>query len=126
MKESLEEEIWDKCVLKHDFLVEDDALPAGVMSTVVDTIYRISSPISSNEILEDIKSGRNELIDAREQAILFVCKAFPAYTPEMLEEMEWSTIVKRIAQSEIILQTVLDFSPPEEQKNEMIKNWYLF
>ena len=114
LQEGVEDQIWENCVVKHSFLEEPDSLPAGIVSTLAETVLRLSSPSSISEIHEDLSSGRSFLNDAREQVILFICKAFPAYKPEEVECQEWTAIMKRLAQAEIILQTEFELKKAEQ------------
>ena len=120
LKEDIEQEIWNKCVVKHTYL-DQRSMPAGVISTLAETVARLSSPSSIDEIMEDVQIGRGTLIDAREQAVLFICRAFPAYKPEDVESLEWQKIVKRIAQAEMVLQMPFELTKKEVEEDSLMK-----
>jgi hypothetical protein len=116
MKTQIEDEIWDKCVVEHSFGVGQDYIEAGVITTIANLVLHFScskKPADANTILE---ASRESLRDAVQQAILFICEAFPSYLPEHLEKMNWYKLMKRLAQAEMILDKTFEFKDPASQK----------
>lgn len=134
----LEESIFNKCVL-HSSLdepppedlpeeeqvrwIEDSRghLPAGIVSTVVKNILSVSGTIDSQSIIEYIALNRQIINNIEDQLVTFICSAFPAYTPEQVEDLEWATILKRAAQAETILGTQIEIYDPEEEERKAVE-----
>jgi len=129
----LEESIFNKCVLYSSFdedppeeLSEEEKWrwtedsrahqDAGIISSVVKNVLSVSGTLNPNSIIEVISYNRQAVANIEDQLIVFICNAFPAYTPEMVEAMEWATILKRAAQAEMILQTEIQITDPEEER----------
>ena len=115
-KFDIEDSIWDECVLEHTLPNGKDDLDAGLVTTVAQLILYLSCPQSIEGINEQLEDARNLLTDAREQAILTICEAFPSYLPETLEEMSWSMISRRLAQAEFILKREIGFETTTSQQ----------
>lgn len=109
----IEDNIWEECVVEHSFPHQLHEMDAGLPSTVVALILRISAPRSIESLQEDLEKARNGLTDIRDDIVAKICEAFPAYTPEVVEDMDWQTQIKRLAQAEKVLQA--DFSVSNDQ-----------
>lgn len=112
---TIEENIWEECVIEHSYPSNYQDMNAGVVSTVARLIIRLSSPMSIEEIKDDLDATREGLVDIRDQIVTKICEAFPAYKPEDVEKMDWQTQVKRLAQAEKVLGndfTINDGSSP--------------
>lgn len=105
----LEEEIWDKCVIEHSFGTELFGYNAGVVTTLAQIVMKLSCPTDLEGIQKDIEEARDNISEISEQLILKVCEAFPSYTPEEVQKFEWSTLMKRVAQAELILNKEVEF-----------------
>ena len=105
----VEDNIWKKCVIEHTLPGTVDTMNAGLVSTIVRLILNFSNPIGQNEIESELDEVRARTKDFREEIIIKICQAFPAYTPEQVEDMEWKTQLKRLAQAEKILGTTFSF-----------------
>lgn len=116
----LEEFVYSKCVIfssydeepPADFEIEDKMLfiednrldqPAGVISTVVKAILYFSGALKADTIIHQLDAQRGAIENIEDQLTVAICKAFPAYTPEDIEKMEWQTVLKRAAQAEAAL-----------------------
>ena len=111
----VEDNIWKKCVIEHTLPGTVDTMNAGLVSTIVRLILNFSNPVSQEEIEAELNEMRSKTKDLREEIVIKICQAFPAYTPEEVEEMEWKTQLKRLAQAEKILGTtfsLVDTSKP--------------
>ena len=134
---AIEEEVYRRCVVFSSFdhdppdEVPRDKIPlfiedsrsiqiAGIISTVVKCILRISGAKDPDRLIKDIESMRPYVMDTENQLAVTICRAFPAYKPEDIEQMEWSTVVERFVQAEASLMgrfvglplTVLDPNKP--------------
>lgn len=108
---SIEEQVWDECVIEHSFPSDYRDLDAGIISTVFRIILRKSGPRNLKRIVDDLQESRDNLNkDIRDQIILKICEAFPSYVPEQVEKMSWDTQRKRLAQAESILGTTFEIS----------------
>jgi hypothetical protein len=114
-KFDLEDRIWDDCVLEHTFNNGKDYLPAGIVTTVSQMILYLSCPQSIEDVNIQLEDARALLSDAREQAIITICEAFPSYLPENLEKMTWPILLRRLAQAEQILKKQFEFKNPTSQ-----------
>jgi hypothetical protein len=115
-KFDLEDQIWTECVLEHTHSKGKDNLPAGLVTTVAQLVLYFSSPKNVGELNLMLNISRQSISDAREQAIITICEAFPAYLPEVLEKMTWPTLLRRLAQAERILDRNLEFLDTTSQK----------
>jgi hypothetical protein len=116
----LEEFVYNKCVIYSSYdeqptpdldeeqqmlFVEDSRLEqrAGIISTVVKTILFFSGVTSPIRAIEQLNQHRSLINNVEDQLTVAICKAFPAYKPEDIENMDWQTVLKRAAQAESIL-----------------------
>lgn len=105
----VEDNIWEECVIEHTLHGDINTLNAGIISTIVRLILYFSNPSSIEQIQEDIDNVRAHTSDIRDEIIAKICKAFPAYKPEDVEDMEWNLQIKRLVQAEEILGTKFEF-----------------
>lgn len=123
--ETIQDSIWDECVLEHTLLsgADKNHLKAGDVSTVVDLILKKSCSTSPDEANYQLDEARAYLQDAVQQAIIFICEAFPSYLPEDLEKLTWMKILKRLAQAEQILGKSFEFrnaaSTPQDDSGKI-------
>jgi hypothetical protein len=115
LKFDLEDRVWDDCVLEHTFPYGKEYIPAGIATTTAQLILHLSCPSSIDSINTQLSQARVLLTDAREQAIITICEAFPSYLPEDLEKMTWSMLLRRLAQAEAILKRQFEFTAPASQ-----------
>jgi len=116
LKFDLEDRIWDQCVLEHTYPDGKDSLDAGLVTTVSQLVLYLSCPRSIESINMQLDDARGLLMDAREQAILTICEAFPSYLPETLEKMSWGVLIRRLAQAEQILKKEFVFDNTASQE----------
>lgn len=114
-KFDLEDRIWEECVLEHTFTNGKDYLNAGIVTSVAQLVLYYSCPQSVEQINVQLSEARYSLQDAREQAIITICEAFPSYLPEDLEKMSFAVLLRRLAQSEAILKRDFEFQIPTSQ-----------
>lgn len=117
-KFDMEDKVWDECILEHTFTNGKDYLPAGLVTTISQLILYLSCPSDLEEFNAQLTDARGLVEDAREQAILTICEAFPSYTPEVLEKVTWNTLMRRLAQSEVILKRQFEFKDAASQHQD--------
>lgn len=105
----VEDNIWEECVVEHTLQATVDDMNAGLVSTIVRLILGFSNPTSLQEVEDDIQQLRNETGNIRNDIVIKICQAFPAYTPDDVENMEWREQLKRLVQAEKILGTKFQF-----------------
>lgn len=116
----VEDNIWEECVIEHTLPGTVDTLNAGMISTIVRLILGFSNPTSIADIEYEINDIRDSSKNIREDMIVKICQAFPAYKPEDVEAMEWKTQLKRLVQAEKVLNTTFNFTDnktPAKVKN---------
>lgn len=105
----LEEDIWSKCVIEQSFGGTEADLNAGIITTLAQLVMRLSCPQDIISIESDLELARKSLDNVVKQLILKVCEAFPAYTPDEVEQMEWNDLINKVAQAEKILGKEVEF-----------------
>lgn len=100
---TIEDNIWEECVIEHSFPYVLDDLNAGIVSTVVRVILRMSIPATLDEVEKVLQEARDQNADIRDDIIIKICQAFPAYKPEEVEGLDWQMQLKRLSQAEKIL-----------------------
>ena len=115
----VEEDIWRNHVIEHSFGPNVSDLNAGIVTTVAQLIIKLSGPNGLDGLKEDIEKARNSLQDMRDQLVLKVCEAFPGYDPDQVEELDWPSLAKRVAQAEVILGRNIDFLTEGEVAGEL-------
>ena len=106
----IEQEIFKECVLEYDYIDQINELRAGVISTVATLIMQLSGPVDIKGFNPMLDTCRDHIDTLDSQIIMVICRAFPAYKPEDIEEMPWSKVLMRLAQAERILMSK---NPPE-------------
>jgi hypothetical protein len=124
---TIEEDIWQDCVVEHTFLsgASTDNIKAGTVSAVATAIMRQSCATEPGQANQELEEAREYLQDSVQQAIIFICEAFPSYLPENLERLTWKKILKRLAQAELILNKNFQFqsvnSQPQDDSSKIMK-----
>jgi len=108
----LEDEIFKKCVLDTALVKGINQLKAGIVATVVATILSYSGPSNVEELNQVMDFNRTAATKILNDLVNFVCQAFPAYKPEEVYEMDYSTLMLRVAMGERkMLQTGIITEP---------------
>ena len=84
-------------------LASRECQPAGIISTIVKMVLHFSGATAPTQIFEHLNLQRSLVMNVEDQLVVAICKAFPAYTPEELEKLDWPTFLKRAAQAEAML-----------------------
>jgi hypothetical protein len=133
----IEESVFNSCVIFSSFddspppdLEEDlapfwqeksrEEQPAGVISTVVKLIMYASGATNGPTILQQLDQHRPNAENIEDQLVVAICRAFPAYTPEQVEAMDWQLLLKRAAQAENILGTRFEIVDHEAEERKRI------
>ena len=99
----IEEDIFKKCVIDDSYTECMEHLLAGDVLTVVNLILTQSGPQNVDEIDEKLNEKREAVHSLNNQIISIICQAFPGYTPDIIEKMDWETIIERLTLAESIL-----------------------
>lgn len=109
----LEDDIWRRCVVEQSFGTDLSAMKAGVISTLAELVMRLSCPQDIMSVELDLIAEREQLQDVTKQLNLKVCEAFPSYTPDEVDELPWSELIKKVAQAEKVLGKEVEFQTQE-------------
>lgn len=96
----LENEIFKKCVLDLALVNNIDNIKAGIVSTVVATILVYSGPQSVDDLNQVLEFSRTNAVKIVHDLASFICQAFPAYKPEDIYDMDYTTLMLRTAMAE--------------------------
>ncbi len=108
----IEDEIFKKCVTDRFYLVNIDKLSAGIVSTVVTNIMAYSGPQTIDDFNEALSTARAVIQGPLHTVVDMVCRAFPAYKPEDVYSMDYSTLMLRTAMAEQRLLLVKFITEP--------------
>jgi len=120
-KATIEDEIFQKCVVDEYTLEHLPELKAGTVSTVVQDIIANSGPSTINELNRTLDIFRMVATQAVHQTVSLISQAFPAYKLEDIYNMKYSDFMLRLAQAESkllqlgVLEEPLVFNDPELQ-----------
>jgi hypothetical protein len=99
-------------------------LPAGLISSIVGVAYKLSgNPLSTEDEVHrfnnDIAQARASLeSDVYDQFTTVICKAFPSYSPDDVEEFPYPKFLKLLVMAEQILQLdPINLKPKQEKKS---------
>lgn len=106
----IEQEIFNECVLDYDYIANSGNLRAGIVGTIAAVILQMSGPNNPSLFNAAIDSCRQHIDTIDSQIVMVICRAFPAYKPEDIEQMTWNKVLFRLAQAERILMSK---NPPE-------------
>lgn len=96
----VENEIFRTCVLNPVLAKHVDQIPAGVVSQVSSAIFVYSGPQNIQDLAQVLDLSRAKARSSIHQIVSFITQAFPAYTPEDVYAMDYSTMMMRAAQAE--------------------------
>lgn len=106
----LENQIFKECVVDSGILEQMHDMKAGLVSTIAGIIMVLSGPADLDKFDGQLEIARQTVDTINSQIVMIICRAFPAYTPEDIEQMSWETTMQRLAQAERILMSK---QPPE-------------
>lgn len=116
---TIEDEIFQKCVVDEYTLEHLPELKAGTVSTVVQDIITNSGPTTISELNSTLDIFRMVATQAVHQTVSLIAQAFPAYKLEDIYNMKYSDFMLRLAQAESkllqlgVLEQALFFDDPE-------------
>lgn len=98
--------IYRTCVLNRGFIERPDDLRAGIVDSIPKLIYYLSGP-HSIEMMEQLLNVERHAANTFESTMrLWICKAFPAYTMQALDQLTFPQLIKLFAEAEsLLLQT---------------------
>jgi hypothetical protein len=117
----IEDEIFRKCVLSEVLVENLEVLRAGLVQSVVRDIFAYSGPHTIHELEYFLNINRQQAGQVIHQLMSVICQAFPAYKPEDVYAMDYSTFMLRAAQAEEkllrtgLITEPLTFTAPGEE-----------
>ena len=121
----IQDEIFKKCVLDTTLVKNIGKLKAGTVSIVAEAIMVHSGPQNIDDFNQLLNIARHLADQIVPTLTTMVCTAFPAYTPDSLQELDFVTFMTRVAQAESkllgagIIAQPLSFSSSDEQPQEV-------
>ena len=117
----LEEMIWEIAVVEHNCPTGIDYMEAGIIGTVSQLILNrsglpLSTQDSMNQITEDLNEARAKISNVESTIKLAICEAFPSYKPEDVDRLNWSQVLERLAQSEVLLKKTFEFNTKKTER----------
>ena len=99
----LEDDVFRIAVLNKALVQYIDELPAGIVSTVVTHIMNVSGPDTIDAFNQKLEDNRVKSESPLHMIVTVICRAFPAYTPEIIYSLDYETVMLRLAQAERLL-----------------------
>lgn len=99
----LEDEIFRKCVLSPAIISNLGRQKAGTISTTVQSIMQVSGPATVELFNERLEENRQVIQMPIHALPVLICRAFPSYTPDDIDNMPFDKMLLRLAQAEAAL-----------------------
>tara|TARA_B100001765_G_C19495600_1_gene336376 strand:+ start:962 stop:1879 length:918 start_codon:yes stop_codon:yes gene_type:complete len=121
---TIEDEIFQKCVVDDILVSRMDKFHAGTISSVVNDILKISGPESIAELNVALAVSRLKANQAIHETVALIAQAFPAYKLEDLYNLDYASFLLRLAQAESkllmmgILEEPIFFEEPQVETEE--------
>jgi hypothetical protein len=121
---TIEDEIFQKCVVDDLLVSRMSNFNAGTISSVVGDILRASGPETITELNEALAISRMKASQAIHETVALIAQAFPAYKLEDLYALDYPSFLLRLAQAESklmkigILQEPISFEAPAMPEQE--------
>lgn len=96
----IENEIFKAAVLDAAFVKNIDTQLAGTIKTVAEDIMFFSGPNSTEDLQQALEYSRHQANSVLNELMTSILLAFPAYTPEDVENMDYETVMIRFAMAE--------------------------
>lgn len=98
-----EDEIFELTVLDKSLIDNIHNLKAGIVSTVAMYIMQYSGPQNIDDVNMLLELKRHEVQHVLHNVVMWIIKAFPAYTPDDLYKLDYSELTQRLALAETSL-----------------------
>lgn len=112
--------IYKTCVLNQAYREHIDDLKAGIPNLVAKVIYYMSGPndISFMQQLLDVERNVAQTFESQMKAT--ICRVFPGYTMNMLDDLKFPQLIKLFAEAESVLLQTQQITEPYKivDKNE--------
>lgn len=118
--------IWQECVLDSYWHDEYLILPAGLHKTLAELIIFMSGPQSETGLKDLIEASRSNALTLEMQMKSVICRVYPGYTIDKLDEMQFNKIVQLFAMAERamldsgLIQKPFELVPKEQVKKKGI------
>ena len=110
----IEERIFNTCVIDDTDTEAIDLFYAGDILTVVGLILYQSGPQDVESIDDKLEEKRELVGSITNQITALICQAFPGYTPDDIDKMNWDDVIEKLALAESILIAQNILSEPLE------------
>lgn len=121
----IENEIFSKCVTSDFYKKNMNDTKAGIVSTVSAGILAYSGPSTISELNQILDINRGVSQQVLHQIVSIICQGFPSYKPEEVYDMDYRTIMLRLAQAEdklvkmgLMTEPINFFNPEEEEEQK--------
>ncbi len=110
-KVSLYEYIFKTNVLDEELVDKMYSMPAGLVDSIVELILRLAgNPLMTQEDIDKINNDINLTRNAvqsniYEQFITIICRAFPSYKPDDLDNLDWQELLRLLLLAEAKLKS---------------------
>jgi len=127
LPDEIDDQVFKKCVTDPYYTSNLDNQLAGTIPSTVNSILKASVPQTEDEFNYLLGRYRQQINTVNlEQLVLLICRAFPAYKPEEVYEMDIYTFCKRVVQSETKLMEmgmlkypiIIGMTPEEFEKQQ--------
>ena len=113
----VEDTIWKLCVILDPYGDDLSFSPAGIITTVAQLILFLSFPKG----MEDLTQGMEQARETVQNSVVMqiqaeICRAFPGYTPDDLEKLEFSRLLQLMSQVEYLTKVPFQFESPQKAK----------
>jgi hypothetical protein len=120
LQTEIEDMVWEICVIEHNCPAGITEMDAGLVTSIAQSIfYHSGCSFTSEETIgiaaTELANARVGVNDVRNQIVLAICEAFPAYKPEDVQQLTWKEILNRLVLAETILQKEFNFIPKDKK-----------
>lgn len=117
----LEDQIWNLCVVEHNFPAGLDYIDAGIITNIARLVMYFSgrSLYSKDNVAllqQDLEEARASRDTLEGQIKLAILEAFPSYKLEDLDDRPWTKLMELLAYSENLLKKDFSFNLKEESE----------
>ena len=99
----------------------DDCL-GGISDYILRATVKITGFTEENDLIDGVNEGREYSMTLDAAITMFICKAFPKYTPDDIENMTLEKQMRNVAMAEQILGIPLDYdrflNPEKHEKQD--------
>ena len=94
--------VFDNCVLDPIFK-ERDTLQAGLTQSLAQLVIHLSGPSDENFLIQILEESRKRSTSIELQMKSTICRIFPGYTMERLDDLTFPALLQLFAQAERVM-----------------------